>query len=256
VNLVSGGLIEIQDYNDIALEINRLFSDNTIDLEWVTSDLILQYTVTGSALGAGTPISMDVSGLDLFALEFLVVNINEGTGWHTINNSQYSINLSTDPEQISFNSTYGIGTQIRIYKRTDHRYGWGQQASVYPVDVGDPVLSDETVLQAYLEANINNLIDKVNVIEERIDGPSELSRINPKQLIYASDKTTITSTLQTDLAGHNYWKNEVATLDVNVYNFSRNDPWTTTLTATARYTWNSYDEFRYLSYGIESSRVS
>lgn len=245
MNLVSGGLIEIQDYNEIALEINRLFSDNTVDLEWATSDLILQYTVTGSALGSGTPIPMDVSGLDLIALEFLVVSINEGTGWYTINNSQYTVNIVPNPEQISFNSTYGIGTQIRIHKRTDHRYGWGQQASVYPVDVGDPVLSDETTLQAYLEANINNLIDKVNVIEERIDGPSELTRINPGQLIYASDKTTITSTLQTDLAGTNYWKNEVATLDVNVHDFSRDDPWTTTLTATARYTWDSYDEFRY-----------
>jgi hypothetical protein len=246
VNLVSGGLIEIEDYNEIALEVNRLFSDNTVNLTWNLSDIVLDYEVTGAALGSGSEIPFDSANLNLSTDDYLVVIINEGDSWFTIGELEYTIDYSANPEEISFSSTYGIGTRIRVYNRTDHRYGWGQQASVYPVAVGDPVLADEAVLQAYLEANVNNLIDKVNIMEERTDGPSELTRIAQGQLIFATDKTTITSTINADiLSGQNYWKNEVATLTTNVASQTRTAPWTTELTGSMRWTWDSYDSFRY-----------
>lgn len=246
MNLVSGGLIEIEDYNEIALEVNRLFSDNTVNLALNSSDIILDYEVTGAALGSGSNIPMDISGLDLQPSDYLVVIINEGDSWYTIGNLEYTIDYSSNPEQISFTSTYGVGTEIVVYNRTDHRYGWGQQASVYPVAVGDPVLADESVLQAYLEANVNNLIDKVNIMEDRTGGPSELTRVAQGQLIFATDKTTILSTINADiLTGDNYWQNEIATLTNNVANQTRSEPWTTELTGSMRWTWDSYDSYRY-----------
>jgi len=248
VNLVSGGLIEIEDYNDIALEVNRLFSDNTLGLKFSTSDIVLEYTVTGSELTAGTKIPFNSAVLDIKFGDLLAVQVKSaGTGWFTLfQGGGYNIDLVPNPKEISFTRNYDIGTQIRVYWRQAHKFGWGQQASVYPVSVGDPVLADEEVLQAYLEANVNNLIDKVNIMEERTGGPSELTRVAQGALIYASDKTTITSTIEADITtGDNYWQNEVATLQSNVFNFSRDAAWTSRLSAEVRYTWPSYNEFRY-----------
>lgn len=247
MNLVTGGLIEVEDYNDLALEVNKLYSDNNPNLDWATSDLILDYTVVGSTLVAGTPIPFEVANLNLDASQFVVVTVDTGTGWRTLRlSADYSINYTPNPEQISFATNYAIGTQFKVYRRQDHRFGWGQQASIYPISPGDPVLADEEVLQAYLEANINNLIDKVNIMEDRTDGPSELTRIAPRQLIFASDKTTITATIAADItSGLNYWKNERSTVQGNILSFTRTTPWTTQLTATTRWSWDSYDEFRY-----------
>jgi hypothetical protein len=246
VNLVSGGLIQIEDYNEIALEVNRLFSDNTVNLNWATSNRVLDYTVAGTALGSGSPIPFDNLGLNLNSGSFLVVVVDQGDGFFTLKPNEFNLNFTPNPEQISFTQTYGIGTRIQAYFRESHRYGWGQQASVYPVNVGDPVLADEAVLQAYLEANVNNLIDKVNIMEERTDGPSELTRVAQGQLIFATDKTTITNTINTDiLSGANYWKNEVATVTTNVESITRNTEWTTELTGIMRWTWDSYDNLRY-----------
>lgn len=249
MNLVSGGLIEVQDYNDIALEVNRLFSDNTVDLKFSSSNLILDYTVTGSTLGSGTNIpfnsaTLDIKPGDLIAVEILLAG---GGGWFTvIPGAGFNVNIAPNPKEISFTRSYDVGTRIRAWWREAHTYGWGQQASVYPVNVGDPVLADEATLQAYLEANVNNLIDKVNIMEERTGGPSELTRVAQGQLIYATDKTTITNTIDTDiLPGNNYWQNEVATVQSNVFSFSRDTPWTNRISAEVRFTWSSYDEFRY-----------
>lgn len=246
MNLVSGGLIEIADYNEIALEVNRLFSDNAPGLVWASSDRILDYTVSGTALGSGFPVAFSNAGLNLNSGSFVVVTVNTGDGYFTLKPSEYTINFTPNPEEISFNQTYGVGTRIRVYFRESHRYGWGQQASVYPVNIGDPVLADEAVLQAYLEANVNNLIDKVNIMEERTDGPTELTRVAQGQLIFATDKTTITNTINSDiLSGSNYWKNEVATVTPNVDSITRNTEWTTEITGIMRWAWDSYDDLRY-----------
>lgn len=248
MNLVTGGLIEIEDYNEIALEVNRLFSDNTVGLKFSTSNLVLDYTVTGAALGSGTSIPFNSAVLDIKFGDLLAVQVKSpGAGWFTLfPGSGFTVDLIPNPKEISFTNSYPVGTQIKVFWREAHIYGWGQMASVYPVIVGDPVLADETTLQAYLEANINNLIDKVNIMEERTGGPSELTRVAQGQLIYATDKTTITNTIDSDITtGDNYWQNEVATLQSNVFNFSRDTAWTSRLSAEVRFTWSSYNEFRY-----------
>jgi hypothetical protein len=247
VNLVTGGLIEIADYNALALEVNRLFSDNTVGLDWSASNVILNYTVTGSTLTAGTPVSFDVAGLNLDSSQFVVVTVNTGTGWRTLQApANYTINLVPNPETITFTTSYAVTTQIKVYLRQAHRFGWGQQASVYPINAGDPILADEQTLQAYLEANVNNLIDKTNIMEFRTDGPSTLTRVAQGALIYATDKTTISSTIASDItSGSNYWKNSEATTLPSVLTFNRTTPWTTRLTATTRWTWDNYNDMRY-----------
>lgn len=240
-------MIEIEDYNAIALEINRLFSDTTVDLSWNLSNTILTYAVSGSSLVAGTAIPLSVLGLNLSDQDFIVVVINTGTGWRTLQSpSGYSINFTPNPETITFTATYAIGTQIRAFNRTRHRYGWGQTASVYPIIRGQLIMSDESTLQAYLEANVNNLIDKVNIMETRTDGPSELSRVSPGSMIYATDKSVILSTVTTDiLSSTNYWKNTQSTVMNNVFSFTRSTSWTNRLTATMRWNWPNYNAMRY-----------
>lgn len=247
MNLVTGGLIEIADYNALALEVNRLFSDNTVGLDWSSSNIILNRTVTGSTLVAGTPVSFDVSGLNLDSSQFLVVVVNTGTGWRTLLPTvNYTVNYLPNPETITFTTSYAISSQIKVYLRQAHRFGWGQQASVYPISAGNPILADEQTLQAYLEANVNNLIDKTNIMEFRTDGPSSLTRVAQGALIYATDKTTISSTIAADItSGSNYWKNSEATVLPNVLSFTRSAPWTTRLTAATRWSWDSYNEMRY-----------
>lgn len=246
MNLVSGGLIESVDYNEIALEVNRLFSDNSPGLDWALSNRILDYTVSGTALGSGFPIAFSNQGLNLNSGSFLVVTVDTGDGYFTLKPSEYTINFTPNPEEISFNQTYGVGTRIRVYLRESHRYGWGQQASVYPISAGDTILADEEILQGYIEANVNNLIDKVNIMEERTDGPAELTRVAQGKLIFATDKTTITNTINSDiLSGSNYWKNEVATVTPNANSITRSTEWTTEITGIMRWTWDSYNDLRY-----------
>jgi hypothetical protein len=247
VNLVTGGLIEIADYNALALEVNRLFSDNTVGLDWSASNIILDLTVSGATLTAGTPVPLSVSGLNLNSSDFIVVTVNTGTGWRTLLPTiGYSLNYTPNPETITFTTSYVVTNQIRVYLRQAHRFGWGQQASVYPISAGDPILADEQTLQAYLEANVNNLIDKTNIMEVRTDGPSVLTRVAQGALIYATDKTTISSTIAADItSGSNYWQNSEATTLPSVFTFTRTTPWTTRLTATSRWSWDNYNDMRY-----------
>jgi len=244
VNLVQGGLIETADYNDIALEINRLFSDNTVGLVYSTSDLLLNTTLA-SPLGTNVPVDLSSNPLET---DFLVVIVDTGSGFETLqsSNGDYTINYIADPVTIQFPILYAAGTSIRVYNRTDHRYGWGQQASVTPVVVGNLVYADEPDLQAYIEANTNNLIDKINIAEERIGGPSEFSRISPSSLIRATDITSLRDAINTEiLTLDNYWKNVIATTINPVESFTRDLDWDNILIGEMRHTWSSYNSMRY-----------
>jgi hypothetical protein len=135
---------------------------------------------------------------------------------------------------------------LKAWNRTAHRYGWGQQASVHPIDVGQIILADEATLQAYLEANVNNLIDKVNIMEVHTGGPSALTRVALGGLIYAADKTLIAATIEADITtGTNYWQNDLATVFADELVFTRTYDWNNILTGESRHYWEDYDAFRY-----------
>ena len=239
MNLVTGGLIEIEDYNDLAFEVNRLFSDNTSSLVWSASDLILNDTADPAGESIGAQRNLVPSPL---STDFIVVVINDVTQQL---GADYTI-LYSDPVVITFNNQLPPSAIVQVFNRQDQRFGWGQQASVYPISAGDPVLADEATLQAYLEANVNNLIDKVNIMEARVDGPSQLTRVAPAALIYATDKTTIDTTMAADIsAGDNYWKNEIATVLPEVSSFTRTTDWDNVLVGEMQHTWDTYDSFRY-----------
>lgn len=233
-----GHLIEAQHYNELALEINRLFSDNTNDLYWDSSGLILNTTAAGGGEIAGqTPRLLNpipVSG------DYIVVIVNNTT----LNSTQYSINYGTG--FITFLIPISPNVELKVFNRQLHIFGWGQQESVYPISAGNAIFSDEAQLQSYIEANTNNLIDKVNIMEDRIGGPSELTRLARGNLIRATDKLIIQSVINDDvLAGDNYWQNDIATLLPNFESFQRVSSWDNILQGEWRYTWDSYDSFRY-----------
>jgi len=249
VALETGGLIEIEDYNEIALEVNRLFSDNTSSLIYNSSNKLADEVIAGGDTSPLYIVNLDtpMDSVD----DFIVVTLDNET---LIRDDDYTV-LSTS--QVRISSAVPDTTQIQVFNRTTHRYGWGQQASVYPATEGDIVRSDEQTLQAYLEANVNNLIDKVNIMETRTTGPTSLSRVASGEIIDHQDKATILTTIDNDIdSGTQYWDNDVATITRSVIAFDRTDPWTTKLTGIARYTWDNYNEMRYFFNSGNAIRIS
>lgn len=238
-----GGLIEVADYNVLALEINRLFSDNAAP-KTLASDIILNDVAAPAGEPGGATRNLSPNPL---STDYLVVTV-DGLSWTT---DRYSVNYGTGV--ITFIDPLDPDAVLVVYNRTTHRYGWGQTASVYPITAGNPILADESVLQAYLEANVNNIIDKVNVIEERIGGPSALTRISLGNLILAQDKSTITQAIDNDiLTSDNYWQNTVSTVTTGAQTFTRSTDWDNQLIGVMRYTWDGYDELRhFLNSGCE-----
>ena len=239
MNLVLGGLIEIADYNTLALEINRIFSDTTVNLVWSTSNLILDDVADGAGESANATRAPSPQPV---ATDFLLVSVN---GVTLTLAADYTISYA-DPVTITYLDALPANAVLKVYNRTAHRYGWGQQASVHPITVGEMVIADEPTLQAYLEANVNNLIDKVNIMETRISGPSALTRVAFGDLIYATDITLITSTIDDDiLTGVEYWNNDVATVFTDELSFTRTYDWNNELIGETQHIWQTYDDFRY-----------
>jgi len=239
VILESGGLIEIADYNELALLVNQIYSNNTPNLVWSTSDLILNDVASAGGETAGaTRLLSPQPGVN----DFLVVTVNNITLRETVD---YSVNYA-DPVTITFADPLVASAVLQVYNRQTHRFGWGQQASVYPVSISDPVLADEATLQAYLEANVNNLIDKVNVMETRLAGPTQLTRIAQGKLIEFTDKTLIQTTIDNDVtAGDGPWRNEVATATGEADSFTYVNDWDTGLAGSMRHSWDNYDSMRF-----------
>ncbi len=237
--LTTGGLIEIADYNDLAFIVNRLFSDNQTSLGYYTSNIIINDTAPG---GGYTAAKVFTPATNFEAGDFLVVTIDDLT---LIQGTDYTVNSVANT--ITINDPIVAAAQTIIYKREEHRRGWGQQASVYPVTAGDPVLADEATLQAYIESNLNNLIDKTNVMTERTGSVVELTRIALGALIFATDTTTITSTINSELLSSTaYWNNDaLATVTSSVDSFTRVADWSVQLVGVYRWTWADYDAMRY-----------
>ena len=237
--VVQGGLIEIADYNDLALEVNRLFSDNTTSLAYSTSNLVLDDTAAGGGESAGATRLLSPQPI---ATDYLVVTVDDVT---LFAGTDYTVDYNA-PVTLTYSNPLGASAVLKVYNRTTHRYGWGQQASVHPITAGDPILADEAVLQAYLEANINNLIDKVNIMEDRIGGSTVLTRVAQGTLIYATDKSTITSTINADvLSASNYWNNQLVTVTGTAETFASTADWDNILIGEMRHTWSTYDDMRY-----------
>jgi hypothetical protein len=239
VNLILGGLIEIADYNELALEINRIFSDTTTSLVWSTSDIVLDDVADGAGEAANATRTLSPSPL---ATDFLSISVD---GMTLDVDVDYTIVYGVTVE-ITYLDALPANAILKAWNRTAHRYGWGQQASVHPITVGQTILADEATLQAYLEANVNNLIDKVNIMEVHTGGPSALTRVALGGLIYATDKTLITSTIEADITiGTNYWLNDLATVFADELVFTRTYDWNNVLTGETRHYWENYDAFRY-----------
>lgn len=245
--LTTGLPIEVQDYNTLALEVNRLYSDNTVGLGYYSSNIILN-TIPGSDQPAGTEFTLTGQ---ITSADFIVVTLNDVT---LISGTDYtvSINLSGN-DSVTIISPVVAGTQIFAYVRTAHRYGWGQQASVHPIVIGDQILSDEATLQAYVEANTNNLIDKLNITELRTGGTNEVTRVAVGALITPTEFVAVQNFITADiLTGGTYWANDLAVVSGSILTYARSEPWTAQLAATTRFSWTTYNDLRYfLNAGCE-----
>lgn len=236
--LVSGSLIEIADYNDLALAVNNIYSEGNINLAYTTSNLIHNTLASGAGESAGavktlapTPVLGD----------FIVAIVNNIT---LIDGVDYTIDYGLS--QITYIGALAANAVLKVYNRNSHKIGWGQQASVYPISAGDPILADEAVLQAYLEANVNNLIDKTNIMTERVGSVVELTRVAEGALIFATDTTTITSTINAEvLTGNVYHNNDIATVSPSVNSFTRTETWETLLVGIFEWKFTDYNQFRY-----------
>ena len=242
--LSANALIYLRHYQALAEEINRLFSDNYSSASYY-GDKILETTVSASGVNAGETYTLSPTP---HANDYLVVHLDGETQFLT---TDYT--LSDDQSEITFENAISGNTEIIVYNKERHRYGWGQDASV-TYDTTDFNATDdsaeETVLisanESEITANLNNLIDKLNIINQRINSPNEfINRINPGKIIDADDKQQVIEFINDEiLDDDNYWTN-VETLLRQPESITRYDGWEDQLDATIRWEWTSYQNFRY-----------
>lgn len=241
----TGGKIEGIDYDVLALEVNTIFSDTSngsggpANLVFSTSDIILNTTVPNANAGNTYALSSSISNDN-----YIVVQVNG----LTLRSSNYTVDVANN--EITVTIALTAGASIRAYNRYRHIFGWGQEPlSVYP----HPTFSDSNIaISRVLEANINNLIDKVNIMTERVGSDVEITRIAKGNKIYPNfsaakgDINTIASVIDDYVYNNNAnWQNEVATTIENVLTEVRSDPWENFLRVVFRWNFASYNDARY-----------
>jgi hypothetical protein len=239
----TGGKIEAADYDLLAFRVNDIFSDTSngsggpANLVFSTSDLLLQTVVASTGSGQVFTTVEPIPNS-----YYIIVTADS----ETVRNSNVSIDSANNTITISTELT--AGTVIRVYDRLRHILGWGQEpASVYP----HPTYPDDSIeISRVLESNINNLIDKVNIMADRVGSNVELTRIAKGGKIYptfasaADDINTINTVIQ-NYVWPNRWANEVATTTESVESTIRTDPWANRLVTTFRWSWPTYNNARY-----------
>ena len=241
----TGGKIEASDYDALALEVNRVFSDTSngsggpANLTYSVSDLALSTTAPISGSNQVFTLTSNVESTDYVAVDVNAV---------TLKSTEFTINAAANA--ITINISMLAGAIIRVYIRTRHIFGWGQTpASVYPHPVYP---TDDIPVSRVLEANLNNLIDKVNISTERVGSDVELTRIAKGDKVYPNfskakgDINTIFNVLNTQvLANRANWFNDVATTNESVLTATRSAAWENQLVAAFRWNFSSYNQARY-----------
>ena len=242
----TGGKIESIDYDLLALEVNRVYSDTSngsggpANLTYSTSDLVLSTTAPITGSNQVFSLTADITNTQLF----IVVTVNS----LTLKTSEYTVD--TVANTVTITISIDAGAAVRVYNRARHIFGWGQTpASVYP----HPTYPTDGIdISRVLEANINNLIDKVNISTARVGSDVELTRITKGDKIYPNfskakgDINTIASVLQGQvLTNQANWFNDIATTNESVINVSRTTAWENQLIAAFRWSFSTYNDARY-----------
>lgn len=262
---VTGDKIEGIDYDALALEVNRIYSDTSngsggpATLTYSTSDLALTKTNILGTIG-----EVHVLGIDITDDNYITVTVDYplapgGREHFTLDPADYTVD--TTANTITVNIALTAGGTIRVWDRYRHIFGWGQEPlSVYP----HPTFpTDDIEISKVLEANINNLIDKTNIMTERVGSSVEITRIAVGNKIYPNftstkgDINTIADVISGQvLASNANWNNEVATIIENVTTVTRTDPWQNQLQVAFRWTFDSYNDARYFFNAGGQCRVS
>lgn len=232
-----GALIESADYNSIAAGVNKLWADtsnlSTRTDAWSTANLIVDSVGNGTTREFSFTVNPD-SG------DFLVVSVNNVT--------TNAYGLITNG--IRFNSAPPNGHSIKVYNRQNHRFGWGQTQAVHPISEGENIRSRANHGRETIDANLNYLIDTINLIDHRtgnVSGSTMLSRTSSGNDIHATEYEDIQNYANNGHAvtRNNYWLTPFSTMLNSEETFTRTASWDNILIGTMRYTWDNYNEFRY-----------
>jgi hypothetical protein len=253
---VTGGKIEASEYDSLALEVNTVYSDTSngfggaATLTFSVSDLVLEDIVPDTNTNNAYTLTASITDSN-----YIIVEIDN----QTLPNSEF--NIDTINNQITVQTAHTTGAVIKVYDRYRHIFGWGQEPlSVYPHPT---VSTDDIATSKVLEANINNLIDKVNIMTARVGSTVELTRIAKGNKIYPNfsaakgDINTIDSVIANEVRFDNRtWLNDISTAVENFQTETRTLPWENQLSTAFRWTFSSYNEARYFFNSGGQCRVS
>lgn len=248
---IIGDPITADDYNNLAVKVNLVFAENnsSITTPIDSSDIITSLTPgAGLSLGAGPfPFSLLV-GAPTTVDDFIVVEVNNeikipGYASATIPSFTIDHGLQT----ITFISPLAVDAPLTIYRKTLHRYGWGQSGAVVPINGGAQTLVYAT--------DFNFLIDRMNIMLTRINSIEVITRAIAGSIIYADDLGITESTLATDImnaapvGGVGYYidglDSSAASINYNVITTNRTAPWKKQIDGSISYTFSSYSDARY-----------
>lgn len=253
---VTGDKIFAADYDALALKVNRIFSDTSngsggpANLVYETSDRLANVVVTASQANGGLPITLnsDITESESYIIVDVLPGADVANDRYTLQPADYTVDY--DNNTVTLNALAGIlsGDLVRVYNRYRHIYGWGQEpASVYP----HPTYPTDSIeLSRVLEANTNNLIDKVNIMTERIGSDVELTRIAKGDKIFPNfskvkdDFVTIESVIDTQVVSSAF-NNVIANMNEGAETQERTATWEDQLVVGWAWAFTSYNEARY-----------
>lgn len=279
MTIATNQLITADDYNEMAYLVNKLwfdanllsdtlgnslpgprqyFADGTGSnasfcnsiynraVAWSTDPTItaLQPVAYTDIIPGGTVLPLSPAPA---AGDFIVVQVG-----NVVMLSGYNINYSNST--ITFTSSISANTNVVVYNRQTHIFGWGQGAAVYPVATADDITA----------GNVNTLIDRTNTMLRHVADPGMLSRVAQAAKIFASDQDTIVSTIDDDLVAgrlHLTMDPSVASISdaadfTNPLIIRETGNWTNVNVTEATYTFTNYADARYFFNSGANIRLS
>jgi hypothetical protein len=242
-------LMQVADYDNLALRINELFSDTALPAREIaatygTNNLINNAGVSDAIFSQAAIVNINgyLAGQSfpltspILATDRIVVIVDNLTLTVT---TDYTLNFTTNV--ITFVGPIAAAVEITVYNKTKHTHGWGMLASVYP----HPMMSLDTIPNSRIfSANVNNLIDKANIMASRVGSGAVLARIAATARIYHTDKLAIEGTIVNEVVPA-YYANSISTVNDNMVSFMRNTVWSGILQGASLWTFADYNQARY-----------
>ena len=235
-----GSIITAEEFNDLALVVDRVYNDITPSAAFTVIEqnyrpLNPSQTNVIFFLSGMDPYYTDITpGKGPFLLspkpnagDFLVVQIgNQATKFG------YFMNIVNGT--ITFLEDLPAGTQVMVFNRTTHIYGWGNA----PTD-------KKSVTEQVDADDINQLIDRTNIILRRTGFSSVYDNVLPRTDILAEYDQELRDTLiGTIINGDKTYINAVAELTTGPM-LNRVGAWSDSLAGAIEFEFTNYQRARY-----------